>query len=161
MPWDVKRQSEIIGRELGWKGDEVENVPPQYGYEKIECYMQGVRDYIKYIKRGYTRPSHLAAIDIRNHRMTRDEARAMIQQYEGKRPPSLDLFLEFVGLSEAEFLQIAMSHQVSPYEHNPALIVPGRRVHDYDRWSREGAMPREEAESQLARWRAPAPLKQT
>ena len=46
-----KEQSEIIKKELGWKGDEVENVPPEYDYEKIECYMQGVRDYIKYLKR--------------------------------------------------------------------------------------------------------------
>ena len=160
VPWDVKRQSEIIGRELGWMGDEVENVPPQYGYEKIECYMQGVRDYIKYIKRGYTRPSHLAAIDIRNRRMTLEEARLMIQQYEGKRPPSLDLFLEFIGLTEAEFLQIAMSHQVSPYAHDPALIMPGRKVHDFNQWSHEGAMPREEAESQLARWRTTILTKQ-
>ena len=140
--------------------DEVENVPPQYGYEKIECYMQGVRDYIKYIKRGYTRPSHLAAIDIRNRRMTLEEARLMIQQYEGKRPPSLDLFLEFIGLTEAEFLQIAMSHQVSPYAHDPALIMPGRKVHDFNQWSHEGAMPREEAESQLARWRTTILTKQ-
>ena len=51
IPWDVKRQSRIIQEELGWKGDEVENVPPGYEYEKIECCMQGVRDYIKYIKR--------------------------------------------------------------------------------------------------------------
>ena len=29
--------------ELDWKGDEVENVPKEYNYEKIECYMQGVR----------------------------------------------------------------------------------------------------------------------
>jgi hypothetical protein len=27
------------------------NVPDNYSYEKIECYMQGVRDYIKYIKK--------------------------------------------------------------------------------------------------------------
>ncbi|TAK09363.1 MAG: N-acetyl sugar amidotransferase, partial [Candidatus Manganitrophaceae bacterium] len=97
IPWDVKRQVRIIQEELGWSEDQVENVPPGYGYEKIECYMQGVRDYIKFIKRGYTRPSHLASLDIRNHRMSREEAVALIRQYEGKRPPSLDLFLEYVG----------------------------------------------------------------
>jgi N-acetyl sugar amidotransferase len=58
IPWDVPKQSKIIMDELGWKGDKVENVPPQYSYEKIECYMQGVRDHIKYVKRGFTRPSH-------------------------------------------------------------------------------------------------------
>ena len=71
---------------MGCKGDEVENVPSEYNYEKIECYMQGVRDYIKYIKRGYTRPTHLASIDIRNGRMNRDEGLNQLREYEGKKP---------------------------------------------------------------------------
>ena len=144
------RQTE---RELGWKGDHVENVPAQYGYEKIECYMQGVRDYIKFIKRGYTRPSHLAALDIRNGRMTRDAGLAMAREYEGKRPPSLDLFLDFVGLTEPEFMEIAMSHQISPYEHDPSKTVQGAKTPDFERWSREGGLPRKDAVTQLIRWK--------
>ena len=50
IKWDTQKQSKIIQDELNWKGDEVENVPLKYNYEKIECYMQGVRDYIKFIK---------------------------------------------------------------------------------------------------------------
>ena len=42
--------------DLGWKGDVVENVPEDFNYEKIECWMQGVRDYIKYIKRDILVP---------------------------------------------------------------------------------------------------------
>jgi N-acetyl sugar amidotransferase len=154
IPWDVKMQSEVIQKELGWKGDEVENVPPEYNYEKIECYVQGVRDYIKYIKRGYTRPAHLASIDIRNNRMSHDEGLALINQYEGKRPPSLDLFLDFIGLTEKEFLEIAMSHGVSPYKHDPESILPGRKLADFDAWNRTGPMPREEALQQMQRWKA-------
>lgn len=153
VPWDVKTQSEIIKSELGWRGDEVENVPPGYSYEKVECYLQGVRDYIKFIKRGYTRPSHLASIDIRNHRLPREEAMRLIKEYEGKRPPSLDLFLEFIGLDEAEFMSIALSHAVSPYEHDPAATLPGKKLHDFDVWNREGPMPAADAEAQLNRWR--------
>ncbi len=151
VPWDVKKQTQIISRELGWKGDQVEGVPPGYSYEKIECSMQGVRDYIKFIKRGYTRPSHLTSLDIRNHRMGRDEALKIVEAYEGTRPPSLDLFLDYVGLTEEEFLEIAMSHAVSPYRHDPKQTRPGERVHDFDQWPRHGAMPREYALQQLAR----------
>jgi N-acetyl sugar amidotransferase len=154
IPWDVRAQSEIIQKELGWKGDAVENVPPQYDYEKIECYMQGVRDYIKFIKRGYSRPSHLVAIDVRNGRMTKEEGQEMIETFEGRRPPSLDLFLEFIGLTEEEFLKIAMSHQVSPYVHDPSKTAQGNKLRDFDRWSRSGAMPREDSERQLAQWRS-------
>jgi N-acetyl sugar amidotransferase len=153
VPWDVPTQSEIIQRELGWQGDQVENVPPKYGYEKIECYMQGVRDYIKFIKRGYTRPTHLAALDVRNGRMSREDGLAMAKAYEGRRPPSLDLFLNFVGLTEPEFMEIALSHQISPYRHDPASTREGEPTDDYDRWSDEGAMPREEGLAQVIRWK--------
>lgn len=152
IPWDVKKQSVLIERELGWKGDQVENVPPGYTYEKIECYMQGVRDYIKYIKRGYSRASHLTSIDIRNGRLDRDEALQVAERYEGRRPPSLDLFLTFVGLTEEEFLEIARTHGVSPYEHDPTVTEHGPTMHDFDEWARDGAAPRAEAEVQLARW---------
>ncbi len=154
VAWDARRQSEIIQSELGWKGDRVENVPPEYNYEKIECYMQGVRDYIKYIKRGYSRPSHLVALDIRHNRMTKEEGEKLIREYEGKRPPSLDLFLEFVGLTEQEFIDIAMKHQVSPYTHDPKTTLDGEKTADFDVWSREGAMNRADAEKQMAQWKA-------
>jgi N-acetyl sugar amidotransferase len=153
IPWDVKQQVEIIKRELGWKGDEVENVPPGYDYEKIECHLQGVRDWIKYIKRGYARASHLASIDIRNQRLTREAAMELVREYEGNEPPSLELFLKFVGLTRDEFYEVAMGHAVSPWVFDRSRVRPGRKLPDFDRWSRDGAMDREEAARQLARWK--------
>lgn len=136
IPWDVKRQYDLIARELGWQGSEVEGVPPGYEYEKVECAMQGVRDYLKFIKRGSARTTHLTSIDIRNRRMTRDDAKTLIERHEGKRPASLDVFLEYVGLTEAEFLEIAMSHQVSPNQHDPASVERGRPLPDQPQWDR-------------------------
>lgn len=154
IPWNAKAQSEIIQKELGWQGDEVENVPPDYKYEKIECYLQGVRDYIKYIKRGYTRPCHLASIDIRNQRITREQGMKMIRDYEGKRPPSLDYFLsDYVGLTEEEFMEVALSHCVSPHRHDPDQITPGKTLGDFDQRLRMAPLNREEAEAMLNRWR--------
>ena len=143
IPWDPKLQSSILETELGWSGDEVENVPPGYRYEKIECSMQGVRDYLKFIKRGYSRPTHLAALDLRAGRIGLEEARAMVEQYEGRRPPSLDVFLELLAMTEDEFNAVAMSHAVSPYEHDSSATQPGKRTHDYSEWNRAGAMPRD------------------
>lgn len=154
VPWDVKKQVAIIQDELGWQGDQVENVPPGYDYEKIECYLQGVRDYIKYIKRGYTRPSHLATLDIRHGRLSHEQALRMVDEYEGKRPPSLDIFLDLLGLTEAEFMEVAQSHMVSPYQHDAAQVTEGEKTPDFEQWSREGQMPRTETEQQLARWRS-------
>ena len=143
----------IIKSELGWKGDQVENVPKEYDYEKIECYMQGVRDYIKYIKRGYTRPTHLASIDIRHNRISRDEGLKIIKENEGKRPPSLDLFLDFIGLTEAEFQEIAESHMISPYVHDKSVIVDGKKTTDFNKWNRNGKMGKEYAQQKLKNWK--------
>lgn len=132
IPWDVKKQAEIIQHELAWRGDQVEGVPPGYPYEKIECFLQGVRDYLKFIKRGYGRTAHLASIDIRNGRLSRTEALELLAQYDGKRPASLDVFLDLLDLSEQEFLAIAMSHTVSPWVYDPSSADPGEPWHDMD-----------------------------
>ena len=68
-----------------------------YPYEKIECAMQGVRDYIKYQKRGYGRVTQMTAIDIRNNLITKVEAEDYIDRYEGKKPHSLEIFLEYLN----------------------------------------------------------------
>ena len=39
-------------------------------------------------------------------------------------------------MTEAEFLDIAMSHQVSPYVHDPNTITPGRPLPDQESWDR-------------------------
>ena len=139
---------------MGWKGDQVENVPPGYDYEKVECYMQGVRDYIKYLKRGYTRPTHLASIDIRNGLIRRSEGMTLINSYEGKRPRSLDIFLDFIGITEDEFNEIVSQHIVSPHQYDTSKVVSGEKLHDFDKWERKGKMRREDAEIQLKRWKS-------
>lgn len=136
IPWDVRAQVELIKNELDWQGDEVEGVAPTFPYEKIECFMQGVRDYLKFTKRGYGRTTHNASIDIRNNRMTREEGMRLMQEYDGKRPASLDLFLNYVGISEDEFNEIAVSHVVEPWVPELVKIERGPRLKDYDKWDK-------------------------
>lgn len=136
IKWDIKKQVSIIERELGWRGQRVEGVPPEYPYEKIECMFQGVRDYCKFIKRGYGRSNHLASIDIRNGRLNRDEGLRIVGQYDGKRPASLDLFLEYLQITEQEFMEIVGAHQVSPHKFDPAQVEPGEPLADMPQWDR-------------------------
>jgi N-acetyl sugar amidotransferase len=138
IPWDTRRQSEIIMAELGWKGDQVEGMPPgNYPYEKIECYMQGVRDYLKYLKRGYARVSQMTALDIRNGRMEKAEAEKLVRDWEGKKPPSLQLFLEYLELSEEEFNQIVRKLAVPPFQPKFGAIPWADKTPDFDQWYRE------------------------
>ncbi len=137
IKWDVKSNAKRIMDELGWQGDEVEGMPwDKYPYEKIECYMQGVRDYIKYLKRGYSRVTQMTALDIRNERMDHPEAQALIDEYEGFKPPSLELFLEYLELTENEFNEIVMKTVVPP--NVPDFNRPyAKKTWDFNRWYRE------------------------
>ena len=137
IPWDVKKQVDIIQAELGWQGDQVEGMPwSEYPYEKIECHLQGVRDYIKYLKRGYGRVTQMTALDLRNKRITQEQARELIDEYEGRKPPSLVLFLEYLGITEDEFNAIVAKTVVPPYEPDfNAEFAP--KTADFNNWYRE------------------------
>jgi N-acetyl sugar amidotransferase len=138
IPWDVKTQSKLIMDELGWKGDEVEGMPPDlYSYEKIECAMQGVRDYLKYLKRGYSRVTQMTALDIRNGRLDKNEAEKLVAEWEGKKPPSLELFLEFLDINEVEFNEIVDKLVIPPHKPEFETIRWAKKTHDFDKWYRE------------------------
>lgn len=138
IPWDVKRNVQLIQEQLGWKGEQVEGMPWEaYPYEKIECYLQGVRDYIKYLKRGYGRVTQMTALDLRNGRIAKPDAERLVSEYEGRKPPSLELFLEYLELSEDEFNQIVEKTVVPPHKPDFKAIAWAPRTWDFDRWYRE------------------------
>jgi len=136
IKWHTKNNAEIIKRELGWKGQLVEGIPPQYYYEKIECQWQGIRDYCKYIKRGHGRTNHLACIDIRNGEMTREEGWTLAQKYDGKRPASLDLFLKYVNMTEEEFVNVLQKNEVSHWGFDLLKVEQGEKLPDADLWDK-------------------------
>jgi N-acetyl sugar amidotransferase len=139
IPWDYKKQTKLIMDELGWSGDELEGVPESINKEfaKIECWMQGTRDYIKYLKRGYGRVTQLTNFEIRNGRMTTEEAQNWINEYEGKKPQSLEVFLEYMGLTEQEFNEIVNNFIVPPFQPDIENMKPAARLKDMDEWYRE------------------------
>jgi N-acetyl sugar amidotransferase len=137
IPWDTRKQSELIREKLAWEGDHVEGIPfERYWYEKVEDAFQGIQDYLKWIKRGMSRMTHLASIDIRNGRMTREEGLKFVEEYEGYRPASLDVFLRAVGMTEEEFNTIALTHVVAP--HVPpdlSTVKRGPELWDQKLWT--------------------------
>jgi hypothetical protein len=137
IKWDTRKHSELIREKLGWEGDEVEGVPPEYFYEKVECMLTGVRDYLKHIKRGFSRATHLTSIDIRHGRMTRERAMELVKKYEGKRPKSLDYFLKIMNMTEEEFMNIALKHVIKPHKFDRSKTELGKELWDQHLWYTE------------------------
>ena len=95
-----------------------------------------MRDYSKFIKRGYGRANHLLSIDIRNGRKTRDEGLALEREYDGKRPASIDWFLDILQITEEEFYDILEKHQVFPWTFDASEIETGKPVPDMQQWDK-------------------------
>lgn len=108
--WNAKKQSDMIKKELGWKGAKVEG--SFVDYDNIECRFVGIRDYIKFIRRKVGRTAQLASVYVRNGLITRKKALELAEKYDGKRPASLDKFLKEMGMTEKEFNKFALKHKV-------------------------------------------------
>ena len=139
IPWDHSENTKLIKKELGWKNDELEGVPDELNEhgEKIECFMQGTRDYVKYLKRGYSRVSQINSLNVRNNRMTPGEAKKLNEKFDGRKPHSLEVFLEYVGLSEEEFNQIVDKTVIHPNKPNYKSNEIAKKTKDFDDWYRE------------------------
>ena len=98
--------------------------------------MQGTRDYIKYIKRGYSRVTQNLATELRDNRIDLKSAKKLIND-EGKKPPSLEIFLDYVGLSEEEFNKILKPMQVYPHKHNFKSNKFAKKTKDFETWYKE------------------------
>ena len=136
IKWDTKKNVDVIKKELDWKGTAVEGIPPLYDYEKIECRFQGVRDYCKYIKRGNGRTNHLACIDIRNGVLSREDGWDLAERYDGKRPASLDYFLNLLEITEDEFITILRENEIYDWGFNKEKIETGEELSDMEQWDK-------------------------
>lgn len=108
--WDQREHVAVVTKE-GWKHYPVEGT--YVDWDKVDCPFEPVRDWQKFIKRGFGRTTFQASKDIRDGLISRDEALLLVEKYDGKRPTALDTFLKEVNMSEEEFMEITKEHIVT------------------------------------------------
>jgi N-acetyl sugar amidotransferase len=128
--WDARKQLEVI-KAFGFKVKEDGNIEGTYtNYENLDEKLVGLHDYLKYVKYGFGRATDHACIDIRNGRLTRNEALALVKQFDGKYPYyAVHEFITYSGLSKEEIDKVIDSYT------NPFIFVQnedGTFQKDYD-----------------------------
>jgi N-acetyl sugar amidotransferase len=101
--WDAKAQAELVIEKYGFQTITERRDRTFSLYSKTDDHANEVHDYMKYLKFGYGRGTDDASTEVRYGRMTREEAIEMVRQYDHVRPRSLDVYLEFLGMTEAQF----------------------------------------------------------
>ncbi|WP_142784478.1 N-acetyl sugar amidotransferase [Changchengzhania lutea] len=115
--WDARKQLKIV-KQHGFKVKEDGPVEGTYtDYENIDEQLCSLHDYLKFVKYGFGRATDHANIDIRNKRLTREEAKNLVNQYDGKYPKiAIQAFQEYSGMSKQEIDAVIDSYT------NPVLF---------------------------------------
>ena len=119
-------QSIWLGRYFEWDGFENFQVAKKngfesieghvegslYGYENLDNYCTGARDYLRWVKYGYGRATDIASNHIRRGRLARSAAIAMIKDRDGAFPATylgkhLDEIVAEIGLTVDDFINVA------------------------------------------------------
>jgi N-acetyl sugar amidotransferase len=112
--WDSRIQHEQMIREYGYQT--AQQTRTFDTYSDVDCWnYSDVHDYIKWIKYGYGKVTDHACREIRLHHMTRAQGISMINYYESREPHNLDLFLEWLGITENAFNYIIDQHRNPVY----------------------------------------------
>jgi len=122
---DELRSANVSGIWLGdyidWDGWRNAFIAQQYGfealphpvetslanYENLDNYVTVLRDYLRYLKYGYTRATDIACNHIRRGRLSRDEALRLVERagavpYSSLGKP-IDEVLDYIGITRAEW----------------------------------------------------------
>ena len=101
--WDSKKQHEKMIDMYGYESAIQERTFNTY--EDVHCFHSaGLHDYIKYLKYGYSKVTDHATREVRLKRMTRKEGIDMVRSYTHRIPSDMQLFLDWIEMSEQEFL---------------------------------------------------------
>lgn len=110
IKWHVEDQVRQMKDTYGWMGDTtVEGAIKDY--KSVECSMAGMHDFTCYLKRGFGRTSIQASQDIRDCKLSREDAFQLAAYHERYRPEALDYFLKQTGLTEKRFYEIIDSQK--------------------------------------------------
>ncbi len=106
--WDPNKHTKMIIEKYNWKS---KKIPFERTYRKMsnldDRYENGAHDLLKFIKFGYGRASDHASKDIRTKYMSREDGIEMVKKYDHVISSDLNYWLEYVGMNESEFWEIA------------------------------------------------------
>ena len=108
--WDSRAQHEQMIREYGY--ETTLQTRTFDTYNDVDCWnYSDVHDYIKWLKHGYGKVLDHACREIRLRRMTREQGISFVQEYQTREPQHLQLFLDWLGITENAFHYIVDQHR--------------------------------------------------
>lgn len=105
--WDPQENFYYCQKNTGFKVNPDRTEGTYSKYASLDDKLDGFHYYLSYIKFGIGRATSDAAHEIRDNKITREEAIYLVNKYDGEFPKKhLNLFLKFCGISKLDFDKI-------------------------------------------------------
>ena len=106
LKWDVET-SFLIAKENGFIKDSSGPRVGYYDYADIDCDFMSIHHYLKWHKFGFTRTWDNLSLEIRNNRITRQEAINRIKEIGDETPHGdIEKFCNFIDINKKQFFSI-------------------------------------------------------
>jgi N-acetyl sugar amidotransferase len=108
--WDPKAQHDEMVKRYQYQGARFARTFDTYDH--VDCYnFMDLHDHIKMSKYGYSKVTDHACREIRHGRITRDQARVMVQYYEHQPLRYVDKFCDWLGVDKKSLNFIMSLHE--------------------------------------------------
>ena len=106
LKWNIRQQLDKV-KEIGFSVHDGPSEGTFTDYENLDNKIQGIHDYLKWLKFGYGRATDNASVQIRLNWLEREKALELVKKHEGKIPTKyLDEFLSEWQMTYDEFITI-------------------------------------------------------
>ncbi|MEZ4752919.1 MAG: N-acetyl sugar amidotransferase [Bdellovibrionota bacterium] len=120
--WDSKAQHEVMIKKYNYQTAQPERTID--AYNDIDCrHYNGLHDYIKYLKWGYSKITDHVCREIRLNRLTREEGIELVEKYHpSKKPRDLAAFLSWIDMTEAELFETLNLHRDNKIQDKASML---------------------------------------
>ena len=114
LRWDPKTQHEEMIEKYGYLSSKFRRTFDCYDH--VDCFnYMNLHDQIKLFKHGYSKVTDHATRELRFGRISRDSGLKLIKKFELEEPEYLDLFCNWIGISERSLKFIINQHRNAKY----------------------------------------------
>ncbi len=111
IDWDAKNHAKLISEKLGFLPVTYKRERTFNQYSKIDDHANDVHDYLKFLKFGYGRATDDASSEIRRGRLTREEGKLIVKEFDPIEPSTLPFYCDFMGISKKRFYSLIDEHR--------------------------------------------------
>ena len=137
LPWDPETSRSIASRH-GFEAKEDGPRTGYFNYADIDDEFISLHHWLKWYKFGFTRTYDNLSIEIRNGRMTRNQAIEIIRELEDETPyKDIEQFCNFSGIKKSKFMEIAerfRNHNIWKQDANGIWYIDNFLINDW-KWS--------------------------